>query len=59
MQGEQIQAAAPAEPQGQVIDLMEALKASVAAAEKPGAEERKPPRSVRPVREKEKATGRK
>jgi DNA end-binding protein Ku len=38
--GEQIQAAAPAEPAGQVIDLMEALKASLAkgAAQAPAAE---------------------
>ena len=59
VQGEQLQAAAPAEPQGQVIDLMEALKASLAAAEKPDAEGRKGPKSVRPAREREKATGRK
>jgi DNA end-binding protein Ku len=37
VQGEQIRAAAPAEPQGQVIDLMEALKASLAASEQSGA----------------------
>jgi DNA end-binding protein Ku len=67
VQGEQIQAAAPAEPQGQVIDLMEALKASLAASEGRGAaatkvdaaNERKPAKAVRPVRDKEKATGRK
>jgi DNA end-binding protein Ku len=33
VQGEQIRAAEPAAPQGQVIDLMEALKASLAASE--------------------------
>jgi DNA end-binding protein Ku len=59
VQGEQIQAAAPTEPQGQVIDLMEALKASLAAAEKPEAEGRKAPKAVRPPGEREKATGRK
>jgi DNA end-binding protein Ku len=40
VQGEQIRAAAPAEPQGQVIDLMEALKASLAASEASEASER-------------------
>ncbi|HET8540080.1 MAG TPA: Ku protein [Anaeromyxobacter sp.] len=33
VQGEEIRAAAPAEPQGEVIDLMAALKASLAASE--------------------------
>jgi DNA end-binding protein Ku len=59
--GQQIQAAAPAEPQAQVIDLMEALKASLAAtppkAGPDGAEaappapepERKSARAARPA----------
>jgi len=34
VQGQEIQVAAPGEPQAQVIDLMDALKASLAAAEK-------------------------
>jgi DNA end-binding protein Ku len=34
VQGEEIQIAAPAQPQAQVVDLMEALKASIASAEK-------------------------
>jgi DNA end-binding protein Ku len=64
VQGEQIQAAAAAEPQGQVIDLMDALKASLASSQKKdggmeGAGERKPAKAARPVREREKATGRK
>jgi len=65
VQGEQIRAAAPAEPQAQVIDLMEALKASLAASERAGAartepeSERKPAKPVRPAREREKVTGRK
>ena len=72
VQGEQIQAVAPAEPQGQVIDLMEALKASLAASERAGsnapagaarapvapANDRKPPKPARPA-ERTKATGRK
>jgi DNA end-binding protein Ku len=61
VEGQQIQAAAPAEPQAQVIDLMEALKASLAAtppkaaaegtdAAPPAAEpERKPARAARPA----------
>jgi DNA end-binding protein Ku len=59
VQGEQIRTAAPAEAHGQVIDLMDALKASLAASEKAKAEvgERKPPKAVRPPREKEKVTG--
>ncbi len=65
VQGEQIRAAAPAEPQAQVIDLMEALKASLAASERAGTagtepeSERKPAKPVRPAREREKVTGRK
>jgi DNA end-binding protein Ku len=73
VQGEQIQAAQPAEPQGQVIDLMEALKASLAASEQAGSKEaprreaartagepeRKGPKAVRPAAAREKATGRK
>jgi DNA end-binding protein Ku len=72
VQGEQIRAAAPAEPQGEVIDLMAALKASLAASESgakqaPRAEaartvaepERKPPRPSRPAHERTKAGGRK
>ncbi len=66
VQGEQIQAAAPVEPQGQVIDLVEALKASLAASEQARsrspaggvATDRKPPKPARPV-ERTKATGRK
>jgi DNA end-binding protein Ku len=75
VQGEQIQATPQAEPQGEVIDLMEALKASLAASERADsrsaprreaartvqepAPQRKPPRSARPEAEREKATGRK
>jgi DNA end-binding protein Ku len=67
VQGEQIQASAPAEPQGQVIDLMDALKASLAASERgrptPAApevaNERKPAKAARPAAERAKATGRK
>jgi DNA end-binding protein Ku len=62
VQGEQIRAAAPAAAQGQVIDLMDALKASLAASEREGAKqapraeaartvgERKPPKADRPPR---------
>ncbi len=62
VQGAQIQAAAPAEPQAQVIDLMEALKASLAAAERGGAaapepaSERKPAKAARPAGDRSKAT---
>jgi DNA end-binding protein Ku len=65
VQGAKIQAAAPAEPQAQVIDLMDALKASLAASERGGAAapepgaERKPPKAARPAGERAKATGRK
>jgi DNA end-binding protein Ku len=47
VQGEQIRAAAPAEPQGEVIDLLEALKASLAASERSGERsgERQAPRA--------------
>jgi DNA end-binding protein Ku len=74
VQGEEIRAAQPVEPQGQVIDLMDALKASLAASERSGskeaprreaaravsepAPERKGPKAVRPA-QKEEATGRK
>ena len=70
VEGQQIQAAAPAEPQAQVIDLMEALKASLAAsggagapqgpptAEAPPAEApRKPARAARPAAERERKAG--
>jgi DNA end-binding protein Ku len=44
VQGEEIRAVAPAEPAAQVIDLMDALKASLAAAEKaPGRAPSQPP----------------
>jgi DNA end-binding protein Ku len=75
VQGEQIRAAAPAEPHGEVIDLMEALKASLAASERSGAKqapraeaartvsepsgERKGPKAARPAGERSKASGRK
>jgi DNA end-binding protein Ku len=74
VQGEQIRAAAPAEPHGEVIDLMEALKASLAASEQSGARqapraeaartvsepgERKGPKAARPAGERSKASGRK
>jgi len=75
VEGQQIQAAAPAEPQAQVIDLMEALKASLAASAGAGAQaqapaptpgeaapaERKPAKAARPAAEREraKASGRK
>jgi DNA end-binding protein Ku len=74
VQGQEIQIAAP-EPQAQVIDLMEALKASLAASGKapavqpapappPTAEpvpapEKKPARSARPREERAKASSRK
>jgi DNA end-binding protein Ku len=50
VQGQEIHAAPPVEPQAQVIDLMEALKASVAAAKKPTAEpaEKKTTRARKP-----------
>jgi DNA end-binding protein Ku len=68
VEGQQIQAAAPAEPQAQVIDLLDALKASLAkqpgttakappaaSAPAPPAEaERKPARSAKPAAEGEK-----
>lgn len=70
VEGQQIQAAAPAEPQAQVIDLMEALKASLAKpstapavpAAPPGAAPqgegpaapRKPARATRPAAERAK-----
>jgi DNA end-binding protein Ku len=73
--GQEIQVAAPAEPQAQVIDLMEALKASLAsggsapaevkapqaAPPKPGeaGSARKPARSARPREERAKASSRK
>jgi DNA end-binding protein Ku len=72
VEGQQIQAAAPAEPQAQVIDLLDALKASLAKEEGGGAkaaegaaaapvaaEERKPARAVRPAAapEKQRAKG--
>lgn len=66
VEGQQIQAAAPAEPQAQVIDLLDALKASLAkepggakAAEAATTEERKPPRAARPAAtpEKQRAKG--
>jgi DNA end-binding protein Ku len=69
VQGEEIRAAAPARPQGEVIDLMEALKASLAASERgakeaPRAEaarevERKPPKAARPASEKARTGGKK
>jgi DNA end-binding protein Ku len=43
VQGQDIQAAPAAEPQAQVIDLMEALKASLAAAQPAGADGRAAP----------------
>lgn len=57
VEGQQIQAAAPAEPQAQVIDLLEALKASLAREPEAGSEaraeaapiERKPPKAARPA----------
>lgn len=50
VQGEEIQAAPPEAPRAQIIDLMEALKASLAAAPSKGGEpvsiaERKPPKA--------------
>jgi DNA end-binding protein Ku len=70
VEGQQIQAAAPAEPQAQVIDLLEALKASLAAAPKaaaapaappaaaePSPAERKPARASRPAAERERKAG--
>ena len=42
VQGQEIQVAAPAEPQAQVIDLMEALKASLATAGSAPASQAKP-----------------
>jgi DNA end-binding protein Ku len=47
--GQEIQLAAPAEPQAQVIDLMEALKASLAAAGTAPAEGREPPQAAPPA----------
>jgi DNA end-binding protein Ku len=49
VQGEEIRAVAPAEPAAQVIDLMDALKASLAAAEKaPGRAPSQPPPAASP-----------
>jgi DNA end-binding protein Ku len=62
VEGQQIQASAPAEPQAQVIDLLDALKASLAKASPPAAAapgpgdaapaaepQRKPAKAVRPA----------
>jgi DNA end-binding protein Ku len=48
VQGQEIQVAAPAEPQAQVIDLMDALKASLAAAERAPARATAPPPALAP-----------
>jgi DNA end-binding protein Ku len=48
VQGQEIQVAAPAEPQAQVIDLMDALKASLAAAERAPAKATAPPPALAP-----------
>ncbi len=56
IEGKEITAATPEEPKGQIIDLMEALKASLGGAEGEAEAERKPPKRSRASKSSKKAS---